>query len=107
MGWATSQTEAILISTTRSKSRRYLTNLLTGLRRHSEQTFLTTVEEYRNMTQAAANSAAGVMAADNMDGYGGRTVVTADVQRQNEAAAYKIIKTTAYTSEWSAWTDYY
>lgn len=105
MGWATSITEAILVSTTRSKSRRYIIRWPSGTREYSQQTFLTTVEEYRNMTQAAANSAAGNMAADNLDGYGGRTVVTADVQRQNEAAAYKIIKTTAYTSAWSEWAE--
>ena len=107
MGWAISITEAILVSTTRSKSRRYITNLGTGLRKHSEQTFWTTVQEYRNMTQSAASAAAAGMASDTMDAGGNRTVVTADVQRQNEAAAYKIVKTTAYTSAWSAWTDYY
>ena len=56
---------------------------------------------------AAASAAAAGMASDTMDAGGNRTVVTADAQRQNEAAAYKIVKTTAYTSAWSAWTDYY
>lgn len=107
MAWSDSTTEAILVSLTRSKSRRYITRVLDGTRKHSEQTMWTKVEEYPNMTLAAADSAATSMASDDLDANGGRTVVTADVQRQNKAAAYKVVKTTAYTSAWSDWTDYY
>ena len=107
MGWIDTLTTATLISVTRSKSRRYITNILSGLRKHSEQTFWTKIEEHCNKTQSAAESAASAMDSDTTDSSGNRTNVTASVQRQNEAAAYKVVRTTSYTSAWSAWTDYY
>ena len=109
MAWSSSLTDAILLSKTRSKTRRYITRVTDGLRKYSEQTFWTTVEEYRSLTQAVADSEAESMASDTVDGtypYLNRTVVTAEVHRQNDADAYKIVKTTAYTSAWTAWTEY-
>jgi len=107
MAWATSLTTAVLVSQRNSTSRVYSTNILTGLRRHRDQTSTTTVEEYWNMTQAAATAAAASMDSDTQDVNQNRTVVTSEVSRQNEADAYKITKTTAYTSAWSDWSDYY
>lgn len=106
MAWKTSLTESVLVSTARSKTRQYITRVLDGKRRHREQSFSTVVVEHRNMSLATAEANAAAMASDILDGGGNRTQVTADVQRQNEAGAYKIIKTTAYTSAWSEWTDY-
>ena len=105
MSWPTSLTEAILISQRRAKERVYQYYIAEPVQsRYRDRTYLTTVEEYRTMTEAAALAAAAGMESDTVDGGGNRTVVTADVQRQNDADAYKIVKTTAYTSEWTAWS---
>lgn len=104
MAWSSTLTQSVLISKTSSKSRYYRVNVLTGTRSYRDQTFVTTVEEYRGMTQAAAESAAAGMASDTLDANFNRTVVTANVRRANEACGYTIEKTTAYTSNWSAWS---
>lgn len=106
MAWSSSLTTAILVSIRNATTRIYVTRLTDGLRKYRTQTFSTKVEEYRNMTQAAAESAAASMDSDTLDGSGNRTVVTSEVSRQNEADAYKIVKTTAYTSAWSDWSAY-
>lgn len=106
MAWLSSTPAAVRVSHTISSTRFYVTNVITGLRKYRTQSFWTTVDEYRSMTQTAAETAASGMASDTTDGSNNRTVVTANVQRQNEADAYKVVKTTAFTGGWSAWSEY-
>lgn len=106
MAWATTLETAALItvSVRRSTETVYQYANAGANRRYSSRTIATTAVEYRNMTFAAADASAASMGSDTVDGLGNRTVVTAEVVRQNDADAYKITKTTQVTSAWSAWS---
>lgn len=108
MAWATTLETAALItvSVRRVTESMYVYYSSSESRRYSSRTITTTVVEYRNMDEATANAAASAMSSDVMDGSHNRTVVTADVARQNDAGAYKIIKTTQVTTAFGAWSDW-
>lgn len=108
MAWATTLETAALIkvSVRRVTESMYVYYSSSESRRYKSRTITTTVVEYRNMDEATANAAASAMSSDVMDGSHNRTVVTADVVRQNDAGAYKIIKTTQVTTAFGAWSDW-
>ena len=60
----------------------------------------TTVEIYSGLEKTFANAQADAMYSDTID-EGVRTVVTATVERQNDADGHQITKTTVVTGIWA------
>lgn len=106
MAWATDLTEEIRISYTTSVTRIYMTRVIDGLRRYRTQSFWTSVDEYRNMDQATCEAHIAGLSSDTSDANGNRTTVTCSIQRQNDAGAYKIVKTTAFLGSFDDWSAY-
>lgn len=71
---------------------------------YSERSISVYVDHYTSMTYATANTQAGTMRSDSRNASGVGTLVTATVESQNDAGAYRIVKTTQTWGAWGAWT---
>lgn len=101
MGWLTSLPGGYQVSK-RSVTEKHWTFILTQWG-YNYRTITTTVSNYDAMTENAANTAAAAMNGDTTGPNGAGTKTTAAVERLNEAAAYRVVKTSVETSEWSSW----
>jgi hypothetical protein len=107
MAWSSTATEGIIISKRRAPAK----EIQHGTYQYRIITIssVTTVTEYPNMTYAAADSLAGTSGWNDVTiDTDGRVTASsqADVVRQNEADAYKVVRTQlAVTVSVGAWTN--
>lgn len=103
MGWLTSCPTGYQVSKVSISEKHWRYHFTNGWE-YQARTTTTTVEQYDAMTLATANAAAAAMFYDDTDSYGEGTITTATVQRQNDADAHSVVKTTKVTGAWGAWT---
>jgi len=102
MGWLTSlptgkQQRQVIVT-----EKKWRFDALSGWQ-YATRPITTTVENFDAMDQSTANTQAALMNSDTTT-EGVRTIVTASVERQNDADAHRIIKTTKVEAAWGEWT---
>jgi len=102
MGWLTSLPSGYQVRKVGVPERGWRLNYVEGWQ-YRDRVINTVVEQFDAMTKDTANAAAEAMFSDT-ETEGVRTKVTASVERQNEADAHRVIKTTVITGVWGEWT---
>lgn len=103
MGWLTSLPSGVLKQSGANVERKWRYYGTDGWQ-YCERTVTVTVTEYGAMTSGTATSEAAAMRSDTRDQNGTGTLTTASVEQQNEAGAYRIVKTAQTWSAWGDWT---